>query len=212
MSLFAPIVLDVRAAEQEFYEFRSWIDANNRFSETAVVKELKDRRHLSCLIGYLESGIGKPNVYKYEFEIQGVFRADLVVGNSDLRKFVLVEFEGAEENSIFGPKKTNQMRDWGKQLQRGFSQIVDWSWAKNDNQHTEVFKNAFGCERMTELYVLVCGRVNSMNRAESSRFQWRSDNTIIGGAKVLCMTYDDLVSFFDGTLEMARLLRTSGAT
>lgn len=212
MSLFAPIRLDVRAAEQEFGEFKSWIAANNRFSETAVIKELKDRRHLSCLIGYLESGIGKPNVYKYEFAIQGVFRADLVVGNSDLRKFVLVEFEGAEENSIFGPNKTNQMRDWSKQLQRGFSQIVDWSWAKNDNQHTEVFKNAFGCERMTELYVLVCGRANSMDRAETSRLQWRSDKTIIGGAKVLCMTYDDLVSFFDGTLEMARLLRTSGAT
>jgi hypothetical protein len=201
-----PITLDLQAAEREFGQFKVWLDANRRFSETAVVKELKALPHLSSLIGYLKEGLGRPNVYKYEFEIQGVFRADLVVGNSITGKFVLVEFEGGEDNSIFGPSSTNQMRDWSRQLHHGFGQIVDWSWAKNDNQHTQVFKNAFGSEITSELYVLICGRRDSMSPVEVNRLQWRSDKTIIGGAKVLCMTYDDLVLFFDGTLALWRTL------
>jgi Shedu protein SduA, C-terminal len=112
--------------------------------------------------------------------------------------------KGGEEHSIFGPSGTNQMRDWSTQLHHGFGQIVDWSWAKNDNQHTEVYKNAFGCERVSELYVLICGRQDSMSKIECGRLEWRSDKTIVGGAKVLCMTYDELVSFFDATLGIWR--------
>jgi hypothetical protein len=204
VSLLLPIELNLRAAEQEFADFKTWIDANKRFSETAVVRELKQYPNLTALFGYLKNGIGKPNAYKYEFTIQGVFRADLVVGNSGSGDFVLVEFEGGEEHSIFGPSGTNQMRDWSTQLHHGFGQIVDWSWAKNDNQHTEVYKNAFGCERVSELYVLICGRQDSMSKIECGRLEWRSDKTIVGGAKVLCMTYDELVSFFDATLGIWR--------
>jgi hypothetical protein len=204
VSILIPLNLDLDTAEQEFAKFRRWIDANGRFSERAVLTELKQYPHLTALLGYLMSGLGKPNVYKYEFEIQGVFRADLVVGNSISANFVLVEFEGGEDYSLFGPSGTNQMRDWGRQLQHGFGQIVDWSWAKNDSQHTDIYKNAFGCERVSQLYVLVCGRQDSMSKVEANRLQWRSDKTIIGGEKVLCMTYDDLVAFLDGTLALWR--------
>jgi hypothetical protein len=206
VSVFTPVELDLRIAELQLAEFKLWFDENKRFSETRVVNELKRLAHLSALIGYMEPAFGKPNVYKYEFVIQGVFRADLVIGNSNSGRFVLVEFEGGQDHSIFGPRSTNQMRDWSHQLQHGFGQIVDWSWAKNDNQHTEVFKSAFGCERMSELYVLVSGRRDSINRVEASRLQWRSEKTTIGGTKVVCMTYDDLVSFFDGTLEVWRTM------
>jgi hypothetical protein len=61
---------------------------------------------------------------------------------------------------------------------------------------------------MSELYVLVCGRESFMDRTEKGRLVWRGDKTIIGGSKVLCMTYDDLVRHFAATLEMARAIAT----
>lgn len=204
MSPLNSITLNLKTAEDEFGKFKTWLDANKRFAERDVVRELKRYPHLSCLMGYLKDGLGRPDVYKYEFEIQGVFRADLVVGNLNSCNFVLVEFEGGQDNSIFGPSQTNQMKDWSKQINHGFSQIVDWSWAKNDNHHTQVFKNAFGCNAVGELYILVCGRRDSLDAVESSRLRWRSDNTLIGGSKVLCMTYDDLIAHFEGTLALWR--------
>src|SRR5262245_50822857 len=120
MSIFVPHDLKLAEAELEFTSFQDWFDKQEQFGESGVVRELKERVYLSCLVAYLPSGIGRPNVYKYEFEIQGVFRADLVVGNSNLCKFVLVEFEGGTEHSLFGPTQTNQMRQWGSQLQHGF--------------------------------------------------------------------------------------------
>ncbi len=57
---------------------------------------------------------------------------------------------------------------------------------------------------MSELYVLVCGREKFMDPIERGRLIWRGNQTIIGGSKILCMTYDDLVLHFIGTFEMAR--------
>jgi predicted secreted protein len=42
-----------------------------------------------------------PNLIKFEFGIKGLFRADLAIGNDKARKFVLVEFEDGQENSLF---------------------------------------------------------------------------------------------------------------
>jgi hypothetical protein len=71
-----------------------------------------------------------PTVQKFEFEIQGVFRAEFVAGVPANRHFILVEFEGGEANSIFGRGGTNQMRNWSSQIQHGFSRIADLSRAQ----------------------------------------------------------------------------------
>ena len=79
---------------------------------------------------------GQPNLFKHEFELQGVFRADYLAGSRHRRHFTFVEFEGGEEHSLFGSGSTNQMRDWGRQIQHALGQIVDWSWALNDAQRS----------------------------------------------------------------------------
>jgi len=195
--------LDWEQAEQELASFKNWFQSKKRFKEKEVVAELKKYNHLCLIIAYL-GDVRAPDIYKHELEIQGVFRADYVVGNIKNRQFVWVEFEGGEENSIFGPKETNQMRDWGAQLQHGFSQISDWTWAKNDNQQSKVLQSNFGCTEMSEEFLLICGRSDSLNITELSRLEWRSKTTSIAGARVQFLTYDDLLDHFDAQMDVYR--------
>jgi len=206
MSVLESISLDYHAADLELSDFKGWLKRHHSFSEREVVAVLKRYHHLCALIGHIGT-IGRPNVAKFEFEFLGILRADYVVGNTANGKFVLVEFEGGSDHSIFGPGHTNQLRHWSRELERGFSQIVDWSWAKNDGQHTHTYKNAFGCSEVIESYVLICGRDHSLSHPERSRLLWRNDKTIIAGAKIYFFTYDDLVLHFDSVLDLYRAAR-----
>ena len=207
MPQLRPIALDFEQAAEELSEFRTFLEENTSFSETQVVKELRTRPHLSCLIGSLIAGVSRANVYKFEFQIQGVFRADLVVGNLQQKRFVLVEFEGGETHSIFGPGQTNQMRNWSRQLEHGLGQLVDWAWALQDASHTQILKNNFGCEDISTVFLLVCGRDGLMDPTEQKRFFWRSNNILLSGTRATCLTYDGLLLFFETTIEAIRSYR-----
>lgn len=192
------IQLSVARAEKELEEFKQFLERNDFFPEKEVVKQLRERPHLSCLIGTLTSGLA-PAVYKFEFQIMGAFRADLVVGSKD--QFVFVEFEGAEQRSIFGSRKTNQMRDWSHQVGHGFGQLVDWAWAINDNQHSNLFKNALGCDKWSSEFLLVCGRESNLSATELGRLHWRGKNVLLQGQYATFLTYDGLLSFLQGNIE-----------
>jgi hypothetical protein len=149
----------------------------------------------------MSSGVPRADVYKFEFQILGVFKADLVVGNSQRKRFVFVEFESGDKYSLFGPKKTNQMRDWSRRFEHGFGQLVDWAWAIRDAGNTQIFKNAFGCDEFSAEYLLVCGRDSLMDGTEHKRHFWRAENCILGGTQATCLTYDGLLIFFQTTIE-----------
>jgi hypothetical protein len=145
--------IDLAKAENELDEYKEWIDSNSEFAERLVVSELKRRIDL-CLLIQFAAGNGYPDCYKHEFAIQGALRADLVVGSTTAKHFVLVEFESGEKGSIFNQKKgTAQLRDWSNRLERAFSQVSDWSWAKNDNQKSDLYRQGFGMNHMTETYL-----------------------------------------------------------
>jgi Domain of unknown function (DUF4263) len=197
---------NLKAAENELGQFRTWLKDNADATERVAVTQLKSLPALCPLLGMYD-GRKYPTVQKWEFEIQGVFRADFVAGNPARKEFVLVEFEGAKEHSIFGPSGTNQMRNWGSQVQHGFSQIADWSWAKNESQHSGIFQSALGADDSTESYVLVCGRDSSLMGHERSRLLWRHSKTAIAGCRVLFQTYDDLAEHFESCLDFVRSMR-----
>jgi hypothetical protein len=201
------INLDFSKAEAEVVKFRKFLQENATFSERDVVGELKKWPHLCGLIGSMRAGVPRADVYKFEFQLHGVFWADLVVGNLQERKFVFVEFEPGDETSLFGPGETNQMRDWSRRLEHGFGQLIDWAWAIQDVGHTSIFKNAFECDNLSALYLLVCGRDATMNSTEKERFFWRSQNVALNGNIATCLTYDGLLVFFEGTLEAIKSYR-----
>ena len=84
MAQLQRINLDFSRATSELAEFKKFLQDNTTFSERKVVAELKKRPHLSCLIGFLQPSVPRADAYKFEFQIQGVFRADLVVGFNNL--------------------------------------------------------------------------------------------------------------------------------
>jgi hypothetical protein len=198
------IDFDYRKAEAELDEFRTFLKKNEAFKETEVVKLLKERPHLSCVLGIMVAGLPKPNAYKFEFQIQGAFKADFVVGNTRDGLFLFVEFEGGEENSLFGPRETNQLRCWSSQLERGFGQLVDWAWALNDLNDT--LKNNLQCDRLQSQFLLICGRDHFMQGIEKGRFHWRKTNIKIGALVAPCMTYDDVLQYFEDQLAAIRSL------
>jgi Domain of unknown function (DUF4263) len=199
-SLLEKIDLDFAKADQEFAEFKTFLHQHQTFKEKTVVAELKKRLHLSCLLGSLVAGVPKADVYRYEFEVLGAFRADLVVGHSQSRRLVFVEFEGGEKNSLFGRGTTAQMRHWSRQLEHGFGQLVDWAWALS--HPNPLITNAFGFEMISSASVVVCGRDAEMDATETSRFNWRTNNIAVGQASAIstCLTYDGLLNFFEGMI------------
>jgi hypothetical protein len=186
MSQLLPIKLDMKEVERQFKQFREFLQSRKFFSETEVVNHLKERQHLCCLILFVIYGVPAANLYKFEFQIQGIF---------------LVEFEGGEENSLFGPGTTSQVRDWSRQVGRGFGQLVDWGWAIDDARSTTILKNAFGCSHLAVQFLLVCGRDHGLDQTEQSRLFWRANNVVLQTRPATCLTYDGLLEFFRATIE-----------
>lgn len=202
-SVLKDCTLNYGLAEVEFEELHAWFLGRTEFLEREFVAELKKYRHLSLMTSLLGEA-RHPDHFKHEFEIQGVFRADLVAGNSKARSYTFIEFEGGEENSLFGPRSTNQMRHWGAQLQNGIGQIIDWSWALNDAQSSSVFENNIGARHFKKTFVLVCGLNRYLDRAEESRLAWLNNSLLLSGSRALFMTYDDLMDHFSGILDVYR--------
>jgi hypothetical protein len=175
----APVTLDIFKDRLELAEYKEWLDSHAEFSESKAVEFLKTRPNL-CLLIQPASGKGFANVLKHEVTLQGAFRADLVTGSTVSRNFVLVEFEGGTKDSIFNGKRgTGQMRDWSRDVERAFSQVTDWTWVKNDSQHSVLYRNIFGLDHFSETYLIVCGRNAFLNPTSQSRLHWRSEKTTI---------------------------------
>ncbi|MFC7663073.1 Shedu anti-phage system protein SduA domain-containing protein [Methylorubrum suomiense] len=103
---------------------------------------------------------------------EGLFRADLAIGNDGSRSFVLIEFEGGEEASLFSGG-TRQYRHWSRQIEHGFGQVVDWGWAKHDHPYDAAFTNAFGGKVVDDSYIVICGRDPVAGSLEERRFDFR---------------------------------------
>jgi hypothetical protein len=68
-----------------------------------------------------------------ELSLFGDYACDAASGDSKANAFTLIEFEDANEYSIF--KKAAQgrsVRAWATRFEHGFSQLVDWAWRLAD--------------------------------------------------------------------------------
>ena len=92
---------DFRVAEREATRFRDFVERVVEFHGTGCKDSLKEMPNFTVGIGGLASGMSFAAAYKYEFRIQGVVAADLVLRNASRNSALFVEFEGAEGNDIF---------------------------------------------------------------------------------------------------------------
>jgi hypothetical protein len=199
---FDKIVFNAGRPERELASFTDWIALNANFAERAVVAEIAARPHMACLLGFSVM-MPTPDLIKFEFGIKGLFRADLVIGNDKARKFVLIEFEDGEENSIFSGG-TPQYRFWSRRIEHGFGQVIDWGWAKHSHPSDRVFMNAFGGKVVDDCYIVICGRNPVAGTLEDERFDFRRSRLQLSGVKLQFLTYDMMVDLMSAYINAMR--------
>lgn len=194
MSVFDSLVWDVAKAETELDAFKVWLDGQTFIGEKAIVAEITTRPHMCGLLSAV-AGISMPDRIKPELQLKGLFRTDLVLGNSRTREFALIEFEDAEEFSIFRKTKNQaQYRPWATRLEHGFGQIVDWAWLKGDAPNDVVLTNAFGGKIVASAFLVIVGRdAGIKGELEERRFLHRANSVSIAGVKAHIWTYDAMV-------------------
>lgn len=195
---FDRISFDAKQAAMELATFKSWIAAHSHFSEKEVVREIAARRQMACLLGYTIL-MPAPDLIKFEFQVKGLFRADLVIGNEKSRKFVLVEFEDGKEDSLFtGGTKSYRYRS--PRLEHGFGQLLDWGWAKHTHPLDVAFTNSFGGKVVDDCYAVVWGRNPKPGSLEEERFDFRRTRLRLSGVPLQLYTYDNLVDTMEDNL------------
>ncbi|NIJ34086.1 Shedu anti-phage system protein SduA domain-containing protein [Sphingomonas oligoaromativorans] len=203
MSAFDSIKFNLKLADAELTSFKAWFSTITFVGETAIVAEIKARPHMACLLAST-LGLEAPDMIKFELALKGMFRTDLVLGNNGTRRFGLIEFEDAMENSIF-KKGTPQYRYWAPRIEHGFSQVIDWAWVRADHPSDKTLLAGFGGPINASTYAVICGRDASLRDAvERDRFTHRRDHLKVGGQTALVLTYDEMVQYMEDNLAVAK--------
>ncbi|MCD2317227.1 DUF4263 domain-containing protein [Sphingomonas sp. IC-11] len=203
MSAFDSISFNLTDADTQLTSFKGWLTGKGYVGETEIVAEIKARPHMACLLAST-LGLEAPDMIKFELALKGMFRTDLVLGNHGSRKFGLIEFEDALENSIF-KKGTIQYRFWAPRIEHGFSQVIDWAWVRQDHPSDTVLVNGFGGPITTSSYAVICGRDSSLrDDVERKRFAHRRSSLKVEGHPALVMTYDEMVRAMEDSLAVLK--------
>ncbi|WP_068083478.1 Shedu anti-phage system protein SduA domain-containing protein [Novosphingobium rosa] len=203
MSDFDPIAYDLSVAEAELTSFKTWFGSKSFIGETEIVKEIRARPQMACLLGSVLN-IPAPDLIKFELTMKGIFRTDLVLGNDHARAFALIEFEPAEKTTLF-KRGTAQYRYWGSGLEHGFGQIIDWAWVRDENPDDIVLGNTFGGKIKKSAFAVIAGRDDGIDGPlEQSRFDYRRHLVAVGGHHAQIMTYDDMLKRMEESLTTAK--------
>jgi hypothetical protein len=204
VSLLVTHALDVEGAQQELDRLRAFLSSFAFFKERPVVRLLKGSPNLTVLAGVLGRGMILADAFKYEFVIQGVVAADLVLRSRGGR-VVFIEFEGGSEDSIFARKSTNQLRGWSREIEHATGQIIDWSWALADANNSTLLENNLGIRPVDIQYLVVCGRDSGLDSdLLRHRFAYRHSRLNIAGNSVVFLTYDGFVQEMSHALSELR--------
>jgi hypothetical protein len=157
-----------------------------------ILPFLRDHPHLRALIGSYNARATAYDRLGLEVPLFGQFTADLVTGDQSTRSYTLVEFEDARPNSLF-VQRARQRTDWSSRLEHGLSQLTDWLWLLDDQEHTQIFEELFGARPITAAVVLVIGRDHWLTPMDRRRLEWRRNHTIINSQHLYCCTFDELL-------------------
>lgn len=142
---------------------------------------------------YIKSG----DLIAPEYSIGGDFRADLIVGSSIDKKYILVEFEDGNPDSIFKLKKGKSKRDWSKRFEGAYSQLTDWLWKLEDNRSTANFTSTFGGQRAKFHGLIITGKDMNLIPEEVDRLKWRMDTTSIDNNQINVISFNELHADMD---------------
>jgi hypothetical protein len=117
---------------------------------------------------------------------------DFGLDNGVHLKYCFAKFEDATETSIFTKSATDTL-DWSPRFHRAYSQIIDWIWWLDNQRSTAAYTSRFGVASIQFVAVLVIGRDRFLEKPlHRERLTWRSEQVVVAGRTVNCVTYDQL--------------------
>lgn len=122
----------------------------------------------------------------------GDFRTDLILGDRDRGKFIVLEFEDGTTDGIFKTTKGKATPEWTTRFEHGFSQIVDWFGMIDDVKNTHDFREDFGQGHVGFTAMLVIGRSGGLDDSMLRRLKWRTERVRVDSHNVECITFDQL--------------------
>lgn len=209
MNALEPIAFDGPASRAQLDAFRALLADKAELSERDDLLPLfRASPQLVAFVDTLFPNHFPANRYAREFRILGSFAADFLIGNFERKTFCAIELEDARPNSIFQQIAGRARPPWGSRLERGFSQLVDWFYAFDDQRQTAEFARHFGYGQIEFYAVLLIGRSANLADPDRERLRWRSSRVAINTHKVYCWTYDELAETLDTNLRS--LLASAG--
>ncbi|ACL60539.1 Shedu immune nuclease family protein [Methylobacterium nodulans] len=165
--------------------------------ETADIQPFFYNRYdLAAMCSYYFPDIRTVDSIAHEFVIYGDFKADMIIGDSALARYLLVEFEDGLPNSIFN-KTPKTAPDWAKRFEGAFSQVIDWLWKLDDMRSTGDFQRVFGTRDASFQALIIAGKGMNLSDQEKSRLRWRVDKLRVDSKAVSVVSLDDLVADVD---------------
>lgn len=192
---------------REIDEFREFLKTNPNSERAQFLPFFAEHLQLCAHLGELNDKVNTVTHVGTEVGLWGDFICDLVAGSCGNGAFVFVEFEDASKTSLFLPKKRGRKNSqWGTRVEHGISQVVDWLFRIDSESTSDNIVRDFGARHLSPYCVVVTGRNAEVSDYDRIRLDWRSKHTIVGGAKLAILTYDDLLGWLDARVKLLRTL------
>ena len=204
MPLLREIRPDGVALLREINKFRDFLATDPRGERAHFLSFFAAHLQLGAYLATLNDKVGEGTHVATEVALWGDFTCDLVAGSLKDRAFVLVEFEDATETSVFRRQKGRKNSHWGTRVEHGVSQVIDWLFRISSEAGSDQMERDFGARHVTPMGLVVVGRSAEVSDYDRDRLDWRSKHSIVGGARLAIVTYDDLLAWLDGRVTLLR--------
>ncbi|SFV07424.1 protein of unknown function [Methylobacterium sp. 174MFSha1.1] len=197
-------------AEVELGAFKALLDTTTDLAERdQVLANFRTWPNLCALMGQYNTRVGIGDLIRHEFRILPHFRTDLTVRRAGTDNVCLIEFEGASDRHIFEASERG-IDPWARPFEKGFSQIVDWTWALDHYRKTGDYVDAFGGERPNIVGVLVIGRSTSLSTmVRKDRWEWRRNKVKADSFTLTLVTFDELYRDFEMWMSLRKMDRAT---
>lgn len=190
---FEEISFSPDAAAAELDELTSLLHTDDPLSERDdLLPFFRHQRHASAALGLFHSEINVPNRIAFEYDFLGEYRADIVIGDSEVSAYTLVELEDAGPDSIFVDRGRSTSY-WSRRFNEGFSQLVDWLYELDQRATETALRQDFGDSDPSFFTMLVVGRRPALSGREWDRLQWHRSHVLVDSTRVFARTFDEVI-------------------
>jgi hypothetical protein len=191
---FQARAIDLGQCSRDLDDLAALLTSNRHLEERRhLAPSFRERPHLSLFLGSYAVDLDAYDRLAHEFDLFGLFAADIVVGDWAAKNYCFVELEDATEDSIFNTVRGRRTTKWSERFEEGYSQIVDWLWLLEAHRDTVPFERKFGQRRINATGLLIIGRDAGVKGGDWHRLEWRRTQISIQSRQIVCRTYDEVV-------------------